>query len=290
MSATRSQRLRAVREAEASGLITDDRSRIIAELANGWTLRIMTRAGDFRREGHLMHNCAGKYVPQLVPNIATFSMADRPDLADDQCQLELVSLRDADNIPHVTAWMLPGHHLYATWGRGGDEPSASKRAMLIGWCEQEGVKWGGLNEGQYWQFFTTMRGIYSHPLTPEVPLAPHHAGPGDCREHTRDRLSLLRDMLSSYDILCDVHMDHLSDKLCALRRVIERNDLTTHHIETLSMLERQAGDLIHGAVTTHELTDDELRAIYDARSANRPPMLEQEQERAGAAQLIGSGI
>jgi hypothetical protein len=256
MPLTRSQMLRLVQDGETTGLLPLDRSEIIADMGEGWTLRRMTHAGDFRREGELMANCCASYVPELVPNLADFTMADRPDLCDDQRRLELVSLRDKDNMPHATAWLLPGHHLYACWGRGErTELSPAKAKQLRDWCEQTGVEWGGTCDGWSCSFFTTMRGVCSVAVDEEQPLAPWHARGGNARQDMLDRLAAIGQLMAEYERLCEPALDHLADKARELARIIERNEATTHRLTIIELFERDARTMIEHVVTGKVVDD-----------------------------------
>lgn len=267
MPRTRTQVLRLVETCEAAGTIAPDRSEIIAQLEGGWTLRRMRYAGDFRREGELMSSCCASYVPRLVPSHADFTMADRPDLLDDQRELQLVSLRDKDNLPHATAWLLPGHHLFAVWGRGErNKLSAPKAQLLKRWCAETGVEWDGISEGEGWAFFTTMRGVCSVVVDPEMPRAPWHASSGNAREAVLGRLREIGQLAGEYQLLCDPAIDHLADMARELARIIERNELNTHRLEQVDLFERDLATLIE------YVASGEAERGAHTWNCNRPPM------------------
>jgi hypothetical protein len=279
--------LRKATQAEREGKIAPDCCEIVARLGDGWTLRRMTTAGDFRREGYLMHNCSGMYVPPFVPDHASFTVADRIDLTSDQRTLELVSLRDADNLPHATAWLMPGHHLMACLGRGDKPLTGAKEKLLTAWCEREDVQWRGQSCGKGLSCFVTMRGVYSMPVDPQAPAAPWHAGPGCVIEQTIKRLRELTELIDNYEILGDIALMRLGDKVAAMRRVVERIDLTTHQLDVIEMFERDALQLIEGAVTG-QLSSEDRRDLEMVRRMNTPRWIiwqENEKDLASVTKL-----
>jgi hypothetical protein len=84
-----------------------------------------------------------------------FSMADREELSETQQRLQLVSLRDQDNLPHATAWMMPGQYVYSCLGRGtgragvGSQPElqGQKLQRVLDWCERDQLAWRGKSIG-----------------------------------------------------------------------------------------------------------------------------------------------
>jgi hypothetical protein len=117
MAATRTQRVREMIEAEAAGIISPDQSVTVHQFADGWAVVCMQVASDVRRECWLMRNCVASYIgdpidPAKSPDgRVIYAPSERP--ACDRLQpnsehrhpgMRLMSLRDADNLPHLTFW------------------------------------------------------------------------------------------------------------------------------------------------------------------------------------------
>jgi hypothetical protein len=83
----RGRRRRALAQQLDESLLGPDESRIVQQWDDGWTVRAVTRLSDQRREGILARHCLRALVTPLA---------------------DVFSLRDLDNLPHVTfsAWRL----------------------------------------------------------------------------------------------------------------------------------------------------------------------------------------
>jgi hypothetical protein len=180
-----------MRAAAAAGVIAPDRSEIISMFEDGWSVRALRTAGDFRREGVLMSNCVASYVYADLDDGDLFSMHDRPDLHRNQRTMRLVSLRDECNLPHATAWLADdesgkrdlffclGYHNSAI------KPQRPHAQRLMQWCDHMGAGWHGSehrhdpNTVMLSEMFTMLQGApmpaRTHSRLPAHLVAPSHA-------------------------------------------------------------------------------------------------------------------
>lgn len=154
MGITRPQRVKQMHELQASGRIQPDASGIVHRFDDGWTIRRLVTAGCVRREGYLMRNCCAKYVGDekdtadtnpgayldgSVRHTTRFRRREAHTVPSTRGQM-LYSLRDADNLPHVTMWANPGWYLRFAFGfRNEEQLKTEYLDRLHAWCEAAGM-------------------------------------------------------------------------------------------------------------------------------------------------------
>jgi hypothetical protein len=269
MAATRTQRLRRAAAGEREGVIRPDRSRIIAHLENGYTIRQLHLASDFRRESHMMVNCCSKYVYEDVPDEQPFSMQDRTELKVDQRQLVLISLRDADNLPHATAWMLPGRYVYSCLGKDSKPLSKKRDAQMRAWCESEAMAYHGELDGMQLIQLTIDAlqaqldgvGIEEVEPAPDLIPCPGHARRVDpFAQAQRDARGLFRQLTvvqrnEPTEAGCD-ELTKLIDHVQAVMDALDERGLTPTIRATLDVLGQNALEVCERLYTARQSVEE----------------------------------
>jgi hypothetical protein len=159
MATTRTQRLKRASSAEASGSVRADASEIVHTFADGWTIRRLVTCSDVRREAHLMRHCVSRFAAEAhvrhpllgvsFEREADEAPAPRIDMDHMLARMmpgryfgqHLYSLRDEQNLPHVTLWARIGDelmrgHACDVHGYRNAAPKASYAAKVGEWAAQ----------------------------------------------------------------------------------------------------------------------------------------------------------
>jgi hypothetical protein len=147
--------------AEADGLIERDESEVVAQLADGWTVRRLARVSDYRRESLLMRNCVAMYVGDQMdserpghvslehytgryPGIVSRYHDANAQVGERirwgvRAHMEIYSLRDANNVPHASMWAKPGERILDALGIS-NHPLADPHVDRLNlWTRQQGI-------------------------------------------------------------------------------------------------------------------------------------------------------
>lgn len=163
MGLTHSQRKRLMERGIADGQIAPDRSQVLHTFADGWTINLLSTAGDVRREGFLMRSCLPKYAgDRLLDEPGLVDRGERADEDQMRCvapgELEtlgldgihvgctLASLRDPMNLPHLTFWYRPDMYACSVLGAHNAKPKAAYQARLGQWLPEVGCFVAGEGE------------------------------------------------------------------------------------------------------------------------------------------------
>jgi hypothetical protein len=150
MTVTRKQRLAQQQAFEDAGKLAPDRVQAVHSFDDGWRIVHLATAGDLRREGILMRNCLAKYAGDTLVSerrgvLILGPLADcdpapaiepcTPELRGRHVGAQLLSLRDAQNLPHLTFWAKDGSHACSALGYRNAQPKESYRERLAQWAE-----------------------------------------------------------------------------------------------------------------------------------------------------------
>lgn len=105
-----------------------DRSKIVHRLQNGWTIRQPIYNGDAFREGDLMSNCLSDFYNQDYDN---YSHWDRRYISQPLDDFTYYSLRDKNNLPHITFCTDNKGIITNILGRHNSQPKPEYRAMVL---------------------------------------------------------------------------------------------------------------------------------------------------------------
>lgn len=131
---TRAQRLKLAEMIERN--TGADASQVIHTYPDGWTLRNPTTYGDWEREGSLMGNCLSEKSDFQNPEWDNFI----GNYGETHGNYDYVSLRDPDNLPHVTLKNPEGDYppsYYEILGQHNNTPKPVYMHKILDWINQE---------------------------------------------------------------------------------------------------------------------------------------------------------